>query len=109
MNSRDDVHMNNEDEEELNNVITGILTVVGQSNYLSVSDLQVALRQGADTGFEEAKAALEVLAPDSFREPVRAMAKRLKTRFRDRPSGGFWIQSKMDSHRKTLVYGVEAI
>jgi hypothetical protein len=109
MNSRDDVHMNNEDEEELNSVITGILTVVGQSNYLSVSDLQVALRQGADTGFEEAKAALEVLAPDSFREPVRAMAKRLKTRFRDRPSGGFWIQSKMDSHRKTLVYGVEAI
>jgi hypothetical protein len=112
--SREDVLINSEDEEELSCVIGAIAHLAGVGTKLSVGELYSLLRAAADSmnGGEEsllAKAAMDVLAPDSYKEPARAMSKRLKTRFRDRPSGGLWIKSVKDAHKKQLVYGVEAV
>ena len=112
--SREDVLINSEDEEELATVISAIVQVAGVGNYLTVGELYSSMRSAADalTSGEDVtlpKTALEVLAPDTFREPHKAMGKRLKTRFRDRPCGGLWIKSEKDSHKKQLVYGVEKV
>ena len=112
--SREDVLINSEDEEELATVIGAIVQIAGVGNYMTIGELYTAMRSAADamTSGEDvtlAQTALDVLAPDSFKEPWKAMSKRLKTRFRDRPSGGMWIKSQKDSHKKQLTYGVESV
>ncbi len=105
--SREDVLMYNEDAEELQAVVNGLLQVFGEAQYRTAGEIYTELRNHADAGDDSAKHAVDSLAPEHFREPARAVGKRLKTRFRDRPIGGFWIKSKKDGHRNQLTYGVE--
>ena len=107
--SREDVVMYNEDAEELQAVVNALLQCFGESQYRTAGEIYQDLRQLSDAGDDSAKQAIDSLAPEHFREPARAVGKRLKTRFRDRPVGGYWIKSKRDGHRNQLMYGVERL
>lgn len=103
--SREDVIVYNEDADELGAVVHGMLTAFGEGQYRTASEIYSVLRNGGDDFAQAADA----LAPDSFREPSKAAAKRLKTRFRDRPCDGYWVRSKKDCGRNQMTYGVEKL
>jgi len=103
--SRNDVVIHNEDADELSAIIHGMLSVFGQGEYRTAGEIYSVLRNSGD----EFAAAADALAPDSFREPSKAAAKRLKTRFRDRPCDGYWVKSKKCLNLNQMVYGVEKL
>lgn len=107
--SREDVVMYNEDAEELQAVVNGLVFSMGEGVYKTAGEIYHDLRANSDAGDDICKLAVDALAPEHFREPAKAVGKRLKTRFRDRPIGGYWIKSKKDGVKNQLTYGVEKI
>lgn len=108
----------NEDSDEVAAVVEGIRAAIGEGVPKTAGDLLSSLRSAADAAFDDpragelvakAKAAIEALCPAWLKDPTKAIAKRIKGRFRDRPVGGFWLRCSKDSHTKQIVYSVDKI
>lgn len=113
-----EIELFNEDADELATVIEGLTKVLGLGTYRTSAEILSALRDAGDSiesdsatreKSEAAKSALEVLAPSYMKSAAMSLAKKLKTRFRDRPCGGYWIRAGKDLHHKQLAYAVEKI
>ena len=116
METQKELELLSEESDEVASVVEGLRLVLGVGRKLSAADILASLREACESlaeGDDErraaAQAALEILAPGYMKNPGMAIAKRLKSRFRDRPSAGYWIRADKDAHSKQLVYSVERI
>jgi hypothetical protein len=108
----------NEETDEIASVVEGLRKVLGVGVKKTTAEILTALRDAVDNLADTpelvetrsaAQGALDILAPGYMKNPGMAIAKRLKSRFRDRPSGGAWIRASKDAHSKQLVYSVEKV
>ena len=114
MASRADVEMFNEDAEELATVVLGLRDIIGIDQFRTAGqiygDLKLASELPADDGQDTlAKSALEILAPSYYKDPAKAVAKKLRSRFRDRPIGDLRIKANKLPGQNQLSYGVVRI
>lgn len=111
-----EIELFNEDTDELAVVVSAFIKVIGVGVSKTTSEILADLKLAAEA-FNEApvdvrevsKLALDILAPSYMKDGGKSLAKKLKARFRDRPSGGYWIRASKDPHAKQLGYAVEKI
>jgi putative DNA primase/helicase len=114
MESRADVEMFNEDQEELATVVLAVQKFIGVDQYKTAGQIYADLKLAAELPSEEsenilAKSALEILAPSYYKDPAKAVAKKLRARFRDRPVGNMRIKASKAPGQNQLSYGVTHI